>query len=267
MSLGDARDEENLLAAATTFFEQPGALDEQDAYVRRRQLASGASRLGRAIPLAVIAAILVPVLLVWSRSLPSGGRGPVLIFAIGLAVGAAVLIVTAIKTLVLSARRDSATAQVARSLDAACEAFYASALCLSSEGLSMKGRDDHLREVAYVFPKPVLEGSLPRLHTIAALWEELRAPLGPKDQRLGAMQMSVKASPAAVPHLRDVEVTLRIHGRDRPLVLTNTALNIQGRWYLLRMEPVMEPVAVAQVHPEDDDAQAASRLLEKINRD
>ena len=231
--------------AALAFFEEPNALEDQAAYIRKLRARSGAGKLGCAIPLIALAAFLAPPLFTWARTLPLGGRGPVTIFAIGLVIGSLAFIFGALRDLARSR-----TISIASSLQEACEIFYQKALCASGESMSLRGRDDHLRDAAWVFPKPILESSLKKLHTLADAWEKLRIDFCSKDTSLKLMHLDIKSTLIGS-GVYDIEVKVVTEGSKKPAVFLNTAINVRGSWFLLNMTPQLKEEKAQSVQAED----------------
>lgn len=221
---------------ALAFFEQPHAFEEQAACIRRVRVRSGAVKLGCAIPLVALGAFLAPLFFTWARMLPwgVGARGAVRVFAIGLVVGPLVFLFGALRDLALFR-----TAAVASSLQEACRAFYQKAFCVSSESMLWRGRDDHLRDTAWVFPKPILESSLKKLHTLADAWEKLRMDFCSTDMSLEPMHLDVKTTSIGR-GTYNIEVKVVTEGSKKPAVFLNTAINVRDSWFLLNMAPQLK---------------------------
>lgn len=220
------------LKEAAQFLRQPGALAEHDRYTAGIQTRAGAARLGCATVFAAIAAVLVPVLLMWRSTLPAyvGARGPVLIFAIGLCAGAVVLIGKALRDLAVCR-----AVPTARSAWEACELFYQAAMESPSEP-TMTGRDDRLRSVGGLFPKPLLRDYVRRLSAIAAAWDGCLKTIGPVGEFVSVGVQETPVGDGSIELV--VEVTL---SGERTVTFRNAAVAASGRWFLIVMGPELSP--------------------------
>ena len=145
-------DPKQLIEDTTDFFNSPNAEREQYDFVKKTLRSIGYSNLGCGVVAGAIAAFLVPLLLIWAKTLPMGGRVPVFSFALGLAIFPLVMLYNAVRTFFGTSYMDPAD-----SLEEAIQRFYQKVLGDSTKSLTMSTRSDLLKYTVPLFPKPVFQ--------------------------------------------------------------------------------------------------------------
>ena len=220
-------EEKRLIELAKQFFGSPNAELEQSVFVKKTLRSIGYFNLGCGVLAGAIAAFLVPILILWARTLPMGGRVPVFTFTLGLAAFPLVMLYKAIRSFFGTTLFGSAN-----SLEEALERFYQKAIGDSTKSLTMSDRSELLKHTVPLFPKPVFQYYLKRLNEISSAWDGLRKQFAKEDEPF-------KVSITDLITKKLDETTLSVELRICNTRFKNVALEKNGHWYLINMFPIV----------------------------